>query len=349
MSVAAIEGGKKMPSQEAEKLHRDAIVIDGCCPLLVGKEYVDWYIEGGVTVVTPTVGGFYPPIVSFAFIGEWLEYIRTRDDLILVESAADVRRAKKEGKVGVVLHFQGSDQIEDNLNYINAFKKMGVGIMQLTYNVENRVGFGAQEKTDHGLKPFGVDVVRRCNETRVIVDCSHTGYRTTMDAIEVSEQPVIFSHANPFAVYATETSRNITDDQIRAIAATGGLVGVTGFPGFLSTESRPTLDKFIEHIDHLVEVGGIDHVALGIDYYLGQHPVADPEIAKMNYEHEVSEGRWRGLDYPPPPHYYPEGIETPRTLPVLTEGLLNRGYSAEDVRKIMGLNLVRVYEAVWGR
>lgn len=335
-----------MSNVDATALHEEAIVIDGCCPLLVDFGYVDWYKEGGCTAVTPTIGGFHPAQVSLQMAGAWHELIRKRDDLILVESAEDVTRAKKEQKLGIILHFQGTDPIEDDLNLVNAFKKLGVGMMQLTYNVENRVGFGAQVE-DKGLKPFGRDLIKRCNDNKVIVDCSHTGYRTTMEAIEVSKKPVIFSHANPMGVHKTETARNITDDQIQAICETGGLVGVTGFPGFLSNENHSSLDLFLDHIDYIVKVGGIDHVSLGIDYYLGQHLVADPKIAQENYDREVGEGRWRGQDYPPPPHHYPKGIETPKTLPTLTSGLLERGYSAEDTKKILGLNLMRVYAAVW--
>jgi len=335
-----------MPHIDAQKLHADSIVIDGCCPLLVNMNYIDWYKEGGCTVVTPTVGGFYPTIISFTFIAAWLEFIRSRDDLILVESASHVREAKQSGKTGVVLHFQGTDPIDGNADHVNAFKKLGVGIMQLTYNTENKVGFGAQVE-DNGLKKFGRKLIKRCNDAKVIVDCSHTGYRTTMEAIECSEKPVIFSHANPMGAYRTATARNIEDDQIKAIAQTGGLIGVTGFPGFLSGESQPSLNLFLDHIEHLVQVGGIDHVSLGIDYYLGQHPIADPKDAQANYDQLVSEGHWKVGDYPPPPHYYPRGIETPEKLPALTEALLGRGYKPEDVQKILGLNLLRVYEAVW--
>ncbi len=337
-----------MYAPEAKQLHDRSIVIDGCCPLLFNIPYIDWYIEGGVTIVTPTVGGPRPADFSFALIGQWLDYIHRHENLLLVETVADVHRAKQEDKTGVVMHFQGTDPIGDNLDNVNLFKKLGVGIMQLTYNVDNLVGSGAQVDEDKGLTEFGYRFIERCNDTRVIVDCSHTGSRTTLEAIQASTQPVIFSHANPKSVHETCTERNITDEQIRAIAASGGVVGAVGFPGFISSSSRPTLDQFVDHIDHLVNVGGIDHTALGIDYYPGQHPVADEEEALRVYEEEVSSGRWKPGDYPSPPHYYPEGIETPKTLPKLTQALLERGYGAESVQKILGLNLVRVYEEVWG-
>ena len=331
----------------AEQLHKASIIIDGTCPLLAKRKFVDWYIEGGCTVVTPTVGGIHPMADTLAVIGRWLDLIRDRLDLVLVERASQVVDAKQAGKTGVVFHLQGAEAVGDNLNLIDVVKRLGVGIIQLTYNVENRLGYGCQTE-DKGLKPFGRAFIDRCNQAKVIVDCSHTGYRTTMDTIEHSDRPVIFSHANPMALWHTQSARNVEDDQIRAIAESGGLTGVTGFPGFISGPKQPSLQRFIEHIDHLVEVGGIDHVALGIDYYLGQWPVVEGEAAQAEWQSMVDGGHWQGPEYPAPPHKYPAGIETPQTLPAITAGLLDRGYLSEDVQKIMGLNLLRLYRDIWG-
>ena len=143
-------------SAEAERLHADALVVDGACPLLVVKEFVDWYIEGGVDIVTPTVGGFHPALVSFQLIGEWLAFINERRDLRLVTTSGEALQAKAQGATGVVFHFQGTDPIEGDLRHIDAFKRLGVGIMQLTYNTENLAGFGCMVD-DEGLKPFGRD------------------------------------------------------------------------------------------------------------------------------------------------------------------------------------------------
>lgn len=338
-----------MYNPDAKRLHDNAIVIDGTCPLLEYPEYIDWYIEGGVTIATPTVGGPRPAEQSYDLIGKFLEYIRARDDLMLIETAQDAYDAKSKGKTGLVFHFQGTDPIGENLNNINLFHKLGVRIMQLTYNVDNLIGSGAQEEKDKGLTDFGRQFIERCNDVRMIVDCSHTGVRTTLEAIEASKQPVICSHSNPKQVYKTESDRNINDDQIRAIAKSGGVVGVVGFPGFISSSSTPSMEQFLQHLDHLVDVGGIDHVSLGIDYYPGQHPCADDEEAIRIYDMVVAAGMWKGPDYPRPPHIYPEGIETPRTMPRLTEALLSHGYSEGDIQKILGLNLLRVYKEVWGQ
>jgi len=348
MEVITLSDVHFMYNPDAKQLHDRSIVIDGTCPLLHDTDYIDWYIEGGVTIVTPSVGGPRPAQMTYDFIGHLLELIRTRDDLLLIERAEDVYDAKSQGKIGIVFHFQGTDPIGDNLNNVNLFHKLGVRVMQLTYNADNLVGSGAQVDEDKGLTDFGRQFIERCNDVGVIVDCSHTGVRTTLEAIKASKKPVICSHSNPKQVFKTQSDRNINDDQIKAIANSGGVVGVAGFPGFISSSSHPSMDQFLQHVDYLVNIGGIDHVALGIDYYPGQHPVADQEEAIKIFDECVAAGVWTGPDYPRPPHIYPEGIETPQTMPRLTEALLGRGYSEEDTQKILGLNLVRVYKDVWG-
>ena len=332
---------------DAKELHRDAIVIDAVCPLLATPSYLDLYRRGGLTMVAPTVGGFSGGAgETLRSIGRWLNLIRESDDLLLVKRAADVTRAKAEGKLGILLHFQGTEPIEDDLDLVVAYKELGVGIIQLSYNVKNRFGDGCEERTDAGMSRLGLKLIQRLNKARVIVDCSHTGYRTTMDAIEASSEPVVFSHANPRAVYASP--RNIVDEQIKAVAATGGLTGIVGYPAFVSDAARPSLDEFIDHIDYVVQLVGIDHVALGIDYFEGMHPLMPLERAKRQYDDFIASGMWSAASYPPPPYHYPEGIETPEGFPNLTAGLLRRGYCEADTRKILGGNWLRVYEAVWG-
>jgi len=335
-----------MNSDSSHTLHASSIVIDGTCPLLRRREYVDWYIEGGVTACCPTVGSTAPAEETLRNLGAWKRFIASRGDLAQVFTTEDIARGKTQGRLGLIFHFQGADPIENDLNLIEAYQALGVRMVQLTYNVRNRVGDGCEETTDAGLSAFGVDLVRRLNENRIVVDCSHTGYRTTMDAIERSSRPAVFSHANAYGVHPSP--RNIRDDQIKAAAGSGGLVGVNGFPAFLGDSPRPTMDRFIEHLDYMVELAGIDHVALGIDYYEGMHPVASAEEAAAFFRQQLAQRRWSEASYPPPPHHYPQDMETPKTLPNLTARLLARGYSAEDVRKVIGGNWLRVFRAVWG-
>jgi membrane dipeptidase len=326
--------------------HTKSIVIDAVCPLVMDDvSYIDWYREGGANVIAPTVGGWDNARSTLNRLATWQHLLRERDDLQLVRRAADVELAKQLGRLGIYFHLQGADPIEDNLDLIDLYKALGVGVIQLTYNVKNRVGDGCEERTDAGLSRFGIRLIERLNGARVIVDCSHTGLRTSLDAIEHSTAPVVLSHSNVASIHAS--ARNASNELIDAIGKCGGVVGIAGFPAMVAGTTTPSLDQFIAHIDAIVQRIGIDHVALGIDYYWGQSGVASDEDATRSYNDAVGAGRWSAA-YPPPPHHYPTGIETPRSLPNLTCRLFERGYSENDVRKVLGGNWLRVMRGVWG-
>jgi membrane dipeptidase len=334
-----------MNTESAAELHKRSIVIDAVCPLAgPGSKYLDWYRSGGVTALAPSIE---TDDVSKTLdeLGMWHRLFRERDDLIWVRRAADIEEAKQKNRLGIYFHFQGADPIGANLDLVDLYKSLGVGIIQLTYNVKNRVGDGCEERTDAGLSRFGIKLIERLNKARVIVDCSHTGLRTSLDAVECSGAPVVLSHTNVASVHSSP--RNAEMGLIDAIARSGGLVGVVGFPGMVSKSPRPSLSEFVAHIDAIVQRVGIDHVGLGIDYYTLQAGVASDADALRGYENAVRAGIW-STAYPPPPHYYPGGIETPKTLPNLTEKLLQSGYTDADVRKILGENWLRVMRAVWG-
>lgn len=302
--------------------------------------------EGGVTVTVPSVAGTDPAAATMRSIARWKRLIAADPTLAAIHGTADIEAAKASGRMGILLHFQGTGPIEDDLDLIDLYKELGVGVIGLCYNVRNRVGDGAEERTDSGLSRFGLALVRRLNETRVIVDCSHTGVRTSLEAAEVSHAPVVASHSKPRGLHPSP--RNVPDDLIKAIAETGGVVGTAGFPSFLGTETKPTLDRFIDAISYVADLAGIDHTALGIDYYRGQHEVASPERAQAHYDAALRAGIWQPGTYPPPPHHHPDGIATPRDLPNLTARMLERGFTVDDVTKVLGLNWMRVYHAVWG-
>ena len=328
------------------ELHAESIVIDAVCPLAMDKpDSLSWYREGGVTALAPTIGSTDSARACFDRLAMWHRMLRERDDLRLVRKVVDIERAKQGGHLGIYFHLQGTDPIESNLDLIDLYKAMGVGMVQLTYNVKNRTGDGCEERTDSGVSKFGIKLIERLNRARVIVDCSHTGLRTSLDAIEHSNAPLVLSHSNCVSVYSTP--RNVSVELIDAVAKSGGIIGVVGFPGMVSSSVRPSLDELIAHIDALVERVGIDYVGLGLDYYVGQAGVASDEDSMRGYKKAVQAGIW-STAYPPPPHHYPKGIETPRSLPNLTIRLLERGYSQEHVRKILGENWIRVMRTVWG-
>jgi membrane dipeptidase len=279
-------------------------------------------------------------------IARWIQYLEERSDQLLhVLTAEDVWRAKREGKLGIIFHFQNTDPVEDNLALLRVYHRLGVRLIQLTYNRKNRVGDGCEERTDCGLSRFGVQLIQEMNRLGIIVDLSHTGYRTTMEAIEIAGAPPIFSHSNCKAV--CDSPRNLTDEQIRAVAARGGVIGINGFPSFVAKATRPTLEHFIAHIEHIAELVGPEHVGLALDYYEGMAGVATPERAQALYADHLASGIWTAESYPAPPWHYPEGLELPSGFPQLTEALVARGYKHDEIKKILGENFLRVFQQVW--
>jgi membrane dipeptidase len=342
------DGRRKEMESRASELHQEAIVIDATCPLASVGNYFEKWMAGGTTVIAPTVNR--PGELmreTMTRVGEWFRKLRlNQDKLLLVTSVEDIFKAKREEKLGLLFHFQGTMPFEKDLNSIEIFYRLGVRMVQLCYNVRDFVGDGCAERTDSGLSDFGIKVVEELNRLGIVIDCSHTGYRTTMEAIEVSKKPVIASHSNVNAVCAS--FRNLKDDQIKALAKKGGVIGLNGTPYFVTKKNRrPTLDDLLDHADHIARLVGVEHVSVGIDYYEGTAGVADDKTAKMLYDQFLEAGIWSPRDYAPPPWYLPEGIEMPDKLPNLTAGLLKRGYSEEDVKKILGLNLIRVFKETW--
>lgn len=341
----------------AKDFHDEIITIDGTSPLMGEnhqEKFVDWYKQGRVTAFAPTmsegpmssVSSLTDKLQTLDNLGFMLKLVHKRNDLIVVRTAADVLKAKQEGKLGVMLNFQSPTAFEYNLDLVHVYKELGVGVVQLTYNVQNQFGHGILERGDSGLSHLGVALVKELNNAKMIVDVGHTGVKTAFDAIEFSSTPVIISHANSRNKF--DSNRNVPDDLIKAIAQKGGFIGAVMYPPFIRKEPRPTLDDYIDHIKYLVDLVGPDHAAIGSDYFGGQWGVISDEEAQALYERNIAVGAWDKATYPPPPWVYPEGIETPKTLYNLTAGLLRRGFSKDDIRKIWGENWMRVMKQVWG-
>lgn len=326
-------------------LHERSIFIDACSPLLEDPTYIDLYIKGGVTAVAPTIAVEHSAEEALARMGAWHCIARERGDVIVVQKAADIERAKAEGKIGIIFHFQNIGPLHARLDLVDGFGQAGVKIIMLTYNERGVAGDGCEEPSDAGLSRFGHALVERLETARIIVDCSHTGRRTTKDAIRHATRPIVVSHANALAVQ--ESPRNLDDETIRMLADKGGLVGAVAFPPFISSNVPPTMAEFAAHVRHMVNVGGEDHVGLGLDFYGANHPFMEDAAADRIYRRNLASGRWSHA-YPSPPWKFPAEFATPDLLPGLTEGLLASGLSERVVEKVIGANWMRVYRDIWG-
>ncbi|MGE0006631.1 MAG: dipeptidase [Parvibaculaceae bacterium] len=250
------------------------------------------------------------------------------DQLRLVTTADEIIAAKREGRLAVGLHFQGTDPFESSVELVELFAGLGIRHVLLAYNQKNLVGDGCVERTDAGLSRFGVRLIEALNKSAIIVDGSHTGYRTTMEAMEVSARPFIFSHSNAFAL--VPHYRNIKDDQIRACARTGGLIGVNGVNEFLGDRDAGT-EAMFRHVDYIAGLVGPEHVGIGLDYVkdydaIWQWMQDNPDMWPDN----------DGAAPIYPAHVQPEQI---RELALL---MLGAGYSQADVHGILGGNYMRV-------
>ena len=335
-------------------MHDAAIVVDGCSFFFAGTNAM--LRESGATASVYTV--VLPMDDANDGVVRIRDYYRTvRDDAdsSIVRRAQDLRDLKADGRYGVIVGCQNSRHIGTDVAWLEVFHQLGLRVLQLTYNERNFVGDGCLEPTDAGLSLFGRGIVREANRIGVTVDVAHGSRRTCFEAIEASERPCIVSHAGVAAL--VPGPRSIDDDLMRALAESGGVFGVTTFPkvNWRGGDRRPSLDDFLDAVDHAVNVMGIDHVGFGTDYAAAPNAYPDWVIRYLAEQYapyrtrptpgeRTLESVLGGIDIH---DEQLEGFAGVHHLPRMTEGLLRRGYSVEDVHKLMGGNFVRVFEATW--
>lgn len=324
-------------SAEAEKLHGEALVWDGHAgfayePDIDLAELERWR-KSGVDYVSVNVVFDAPPWNGLAIeaLSSYRRQIRARPDLFVLSGTADdVRRAKREGRLAVAFDIEGMVALNGDVGMVEVLHRLGVRQMLFAYNLNNAAGGGCHD-TDIGLTDFGRAVVREMNRVGMVIDCSHCSFTTSMEAIALSEAPVVFSHSNARALHDHE--RNIADEQAKACAARGGVVGVTGVGLFLGPRGAD-LDDLVRHIEHYVALVGARHVSVGMDSVLMRHAsgLTPPDTTF-----------W-------PPRQYPGGkleFVPPESFPLLTAALLANGHAKADIDAILGGNLLRIAEQVW--
>ena len=298
--------------------------------------------SGRVTGINATIAIWEGFARTMDNLAAWVHRFETRGNtLIQARTTGDILRAKREGKTGVVLGWQNASPIENDLDRLALFHALGVRIVQITYNERNLVGNGCYERQDDGLSMFGQDVVREMNRLGMLVDLSHVGDRTTLEAAELSEQPVACTHANARGFF--DHPRNKTDDALRLITERGGVIGANAFPPFLRRGFESTLEDYVDAIDDLVERVGINHVGIGTDYTQSQ--------PKAFFDWIFSQQGTRPRDVSnvyPENMLHPQGMETPDSLSNVAQELALRGYTALDITKVLGSNWLRLFWQVWG-
>lgn len=324
--------------QHAAELHKQAVVIDGLIIANWGRELFEDMRRGGLTAANCTVSvweGFQGTVDNIATFNR---YFQEHADLIRpVRTTADILKAKEEGRTGVILGFQNAHAFEDQLGYVEIFKQLGVGIVQMAYNTQNLVGTGCYER-DGGLSGFGREVVAEMNRVGIMCDLSHVGAQTSKEVILESNKPVCYSHCLPAAL--KDHPRNKSDEELRFIADHGGFVGVTMFAPFLKNGINSTIDDYVEAIAYVMELVGEDSIGIGTDFTQGH----DQNFFEwLTHDKGYARRLTRFGEI-----INPEGIRTIGEFPNLTEALLRHGFSPRLVEKVMGGNWMRVLKDVWG-
>ena len=328
-------------------LHDDALVIDGLVYHCDGD--ASDLVAGGINAINVTTCHFEADFrQACEEISRWHGMLSRPDTSFRqIETTADFDAAIADGKVGVILGWQNSRPVSDELDRFYFFRRLGLRIMQLTYNYRNAFGDGCLEPEEAGLTLLGRDAVRIMNELGIAIDLSHVGQQTMLDVIELSNQPVLITHANARALANLE--RNKTDDIIKAVAEKGGVIGASIYGPMCWDQDpnrKPTLDDFYRHLDYLVEVAGIDHIGFGTDLATGSN------YQKMAFERGHWR-RWEGINRfnrtfgEAIPDRYLADCNKHSDLPKITEALIARGWSEDHIRGYLGGNFRRVFEQVW--
>ncbi|MNO44496.1 Membrane dipeptidase [compost metagenome] len=274
-------------------------------------------------------------------MGEVQLQFDSADWLVKALTAEDIRNAKRDGRVAGIVTAQETDALGTHLELLDVLYNFGLRILQLTYNNQNLLGSGCAEQEDGGLSNYGVRFIGRMNQLGIIVDTGHCGKRTTLDACKISSAPVIASHTGAAAIYPHMRCKS--DDELMAIANTGGVIGIFAMPWFVHEDPNDTtLDHVLDHIDYVVRLVGADHVGIGTDW-----PMSDLDWSLIYFKEQIAPklGFAKGDG---PSTETVKGLEKYSYFINFTRGLVARGYSDEDIAKIMGGNWLRVFEQICG-
>jgi membrane dipeptidase len=330
-----------------------ATVIDMLSPFSIGSR--SWlrdpasftgtdlqrFKDSGINVfhIATGVGGVDPYLNVLQFIAAWNGFLaHHHDTLMRIDSPASLHRVNGAGKVGVLLGIQNSAHFRSP-DDVDLFHALGQRVSQLTYNSRNLIGNGSTERRDDGISDFGVSIIERMNKVGMAVDVSHCGDRTTLDAFDISKRPVLITHSNCRALVPNHP-RVKTDEAIRKMAASGGVMGITSVRMFVKAEEPTTIEHMLDHYDHVAKLVGVEHLGVGSDIDLdGYDDMPAKENAQMRAAYKDSYGFREKIDI--------ERVDHPKRMFDLTEGLIRRKYSDGDIAGILGGNFARVLAQLW--
>ncbi|MCQ4925430.1 dipeptidase [Tissierella carlieri] len=337
----------KTQEERAKELTQTSIFIDGLCgnminpepPIIEGKTYLDRLLESGITAQSITLSS---PSAGFeSVLKEMYSYYNLfdyyPDKVMQIKSVSDIEKAYKENKVGVIFSLQNAAPIGSDFYKWSILGRLGLKICQLTYNEPNIFGHGCMSDQNGGLTFYGKQAIREMNRQGIVIDLSHVGERTSLETIDVSSYPCIFSHSNSREVTPT-TKRNLTDEMIIEVSKKGGVVGLSSHAFLCHHEEgiQPTLEDYMDHFEYLINLVGLDHIAIGSDVY--------EYYTKFYWETKTK------LLYNSPWFFetvFNADLKRVDQYGNIARGLVALGLSDEEIKKILGLNYLRVFKEVW--
>jgi membrane dipeptidase len=297
--------------------------------------------DSGINVIHPAfgLGGTNAYETTLKFFANLNAFIADRSEFFMrIDSAADLDAVKKSGKLGIILGVQNSEQFRNPAD-VDYFRGLGQRISQLTYNSRNLIGNGATERRDEGISDFGVAIIERMNQVGMAIDVSHCGDQTTLDAFEISKKPVLITHSNVRSLVEGHP-RLKTDEAIKKVGANGSVIGITGVRMFVKNSEPTTIEDVLNHFDHVRKLIGAQHLGVGSDIDLYGYDSMPPELNKqLRAGYKGSYAFREKIDI--------EGLNHPKRMFDLTEGLIRRKYSDSEISGILGGNFARVLKEIW--
>ena len=325
-------------SDDAQSLYAEAIVWDMVWPWepWCGNDFdnLTRFHGAGFTALSATIAGDNQNISeAVQRVAAVRNTLLAMDHVLLCESVDDVKTAKASSRLGVLLHFEGTRCFERNLDMVEAFYKLGIRQTLLAFNNANSTGGGAVDEFDAGLTPHGRKLVEEMARVGMLLDLSHTGHKTALDAIAMMAKPCVYTHSSPHALYSHP--RNISDEEIKACAATGGLLGIPSSSMYHGDpETKP--ETLFRHLDYIVQMVGAEHSGLGLDYVFEAEPLNAYMRARPDEWPDAKDPDWPGIVTAVPEHVL-----------ILTDLMLKAGYPDQAVKNVLGENYVRICNEVW--
>lgn len=317
-----------------------------------GLQYARWsekifrqMREGGVDAVHVTIAYHETFREAVLNIGQWNRWFERFPDLICrARSGEDVRRAKKTGRTAIIFGFQNPSPIEDDIDLVEIWHALGVRFMQLSYNNQSLLATGCYEAEDPGITRMGRQVIAEMNRVGMVIDMSHSAERSTLEAIEFSERPIAITHANP--AFWHPALRNKSDDVLKALAESGGMLGFSLYPHHLKDKSTCTLQSFCEMVARTAELVGAAHLGIGSDLCQDQPDsvVEWMRNGRWTRETDYGEGSAAAAGFPDQPAWFRDN----RDFPTIKQGLADVGFSEEEIAGIMGDNWLRFFDQSFG-